>query len=95
MSVLDGIEIFALTVDDGYAALAAVNPKIIVCSISGYGQTGPYAQRAGGDSERSRPLPWLQAAEVDQFERLPFECGYALKSGHEFSGRALGVDAIL
>lgn len=33
----------------GYAALAARNPKIIVCSISGYGQTGPYAHRAGHD----------------------------------------------
>jgi alpha-methylacyl-CoA racemase len=33
----------------GYAALAARNPKIIVCSISGYGQTGPYRDRAGHD----------------------------------------------
>jgi alpha-methylacyl-CoA racemase len=33
----------------GYAALAARNPKIIVCSISGYGQTGPYVDRAGHD----------------------------------------------
>ncbi|HEU0035375.1 MAG TPA: CaiB/BaiF CoA-transferase family protein [Kofleriaceae bacterium] len=33
----------------GYATLAEVNPKIIVCSISGYGQTGPYAHRAGHD----------------------------------------------
>src|SRR5687768_4309328 len=33
----------------GYAELAARNPKIIVCSISGFGQTGPYALRAGHD----------------------------------------------
>jgi crotonobetainyl-CoA:carnitine CoA-transferase CaiB-like acyl-CoA transferase len=33
----------------GYAALAARNPKIVVCSISGYGQTGPYVDRAGHD----------------------------------------------
>lgn len=33
----------------GYAALAAKNPKIVVCSISGYGQTGPYVDRAGHD----------------------------------------------
>jgi crotonobetainyl-CoA:carnitine CoA-transferase CaiB-like acyl-CoA transferase len=33
----------------GYAALAAANPKIVVCSISGYGQTGPYTHRAGHD----------------------------------------------
>ncbi|HEY5945236.1 MAG TPA: CaiB/BaiF CoA-transferase family protein [Kofleriaceae bacterium] len=33
----------------GYAALAARNPKIVVCSISGFGQTGPYVDRAGHD----------------------------------------------
>ena len=33
----------------GYAALAARNPKIIVCSISGFGQSGPYVERAGHD----------------------------------------------
>lgn len=33
----------------GYAALAAKNPKIILCSISGFGQTGPYVERAGHD----------------------------------------------
>ncbi len=33
----------------GYAQLTARNPKIVVCSISGYGQTGPYVHRAGHD----------------------------------------------
>jgi len=33
----------------GYAAIAAVNPKIAYCSISGYGQDGPYKDRAGHD----------------------------------------------
>jgi alpha-methylacyl-CoA racemase len=33
----------------GYAALCAANPKTILCSISGYGATGPYAHRAGHD----------------------------------------------
>lgn len=32
-----------------YAVLAERNPKIVVCSISGYGQTGPYVHRAGHD----------------------------------------------
>lgn len=33
----------------GYQAANEVNPKIIYVSITGYGQTGPYAQRAGHD----------------------------------------------
>ena len=33
----------------GYAALAQANPGIILCSISGFGQTGPYVDRAGHD----------------------------------------------
>ena len=32
-----------------YAALHQVNPRLIYCSITGFGQTGPYAQRAGYD----------------------------------------------
>lgn len=32
-----------------YASLSAVNPRLIYCSITGYGQTGPLADRAGYD----------------------------------------------
>jgi glutaryl-CoA transferase len=33
----------------GYEALRALNPRLIYCSITGFGQTGPRAQQAGYD----------------------------------------------
>ncbi len=32
-----------------YPTLAEVNPRIVMCSVSGFGQTSPYAARAGDD----------------------------------------------
>lgn len=33
-----------------YATLAARNPRLVYCSVTGFGQTGPYADRAGYDA---------------------------------------------
>jgi formyl-CoA transferase len=32
-----------------YESLKAINPRLIYCSVTGFGQDGPYAQRAGYD----------------------------------------------
>jgi len=51
-----------------YMSLAAHNPRIIYCSISGYGQTGPWKERPGHDVNYiaaggglSFPGQWLKA----------------------------------
>ena len=33
----------------GYTDLSALNPRLIYCSVTGFGQTGPYAERPGYD----------------------------------------------
>ncbi len=62
----------------GYQALRAEQPRVILCSISGYGQDGPYRDRAGHDLDycavagvlalngpAERPLPLgVQVADV-------------------------------
>ncbi|MGA2129642.1 MAG: CaiB/BaiF CoA-transferase family protein [Xanthobacteraceae bacterium] len=42
---LGGLKRFGLD----YASLAELNPRLIYCSITGFGQDGPYAPRAGYD----------------------------------------------
>lgn len=33
-----------------YASLREINPRLVYCSVTGFGQTGPYAERAGYDA---------------------------------------------
>ncbi len=59
-----------------YETLAARNPRIVVCSISGFGQTGPYKERAGHDLDyvalagvlamggTSDGQPWLPGVQI-------------------------------
>ena len=42
---LDGLKQYGLD----YESVKAINPRLVYCSITGFGQTGPYAPRAGYD----------------------------------------------
>ncbi|MEY8201103.1 MAG: CaiB/BaiF CoA-transferase family protein [Colwellia sp.] len=46
-----------------YESLKAVNSKIIYCSLTGYGQTGPYKDRAGHDNN------YLSIAGIQDYSR--------------------------
>lgn len=47
----------------GYEALKEINPKIIYCAITGYGQTRPYKERAGHD------LNYLALAGISNYSK--------------------------
>jgi crotonobetainyl-CoA:carnitine CoA-transferase CaiB-like acyl-CoA transferase len=45
----------------GYAALQPLNPRLVMCSISGFGQTGPYAHKPSNDL-----ISWASSGLLDQ-----------------------------
>jgi len=62
-----------------YDSLKAVNPRLIYCSITGFGQTGPYAPRAGYDF-LIQGMGGLMSVtgEKDEFGGTPQKAGVAL-----------------
>ena len=50
----------------GYDAVEAVNPRIVYCSATGYGQSGPYAQWAGHDLNYQAVAGALAANGLDR-----------------------------
>ena len=63
-----------------YASLQAINPQLIYCSITGFGQTGPYAERAGYDFmiQGLGGLMSLTGRSDDQSGAGPVKVGVAL-----------------
>jgi crotonobetainyl-CoA:carnitine CoA-transferase CaiB-like acyl-CoA transferase len=43
----------------GYAGLAALNPRLVFCSITGYGQTGPWKDRPAFDLALQAESGWM------------------------------------
>jgi len=91
----------------GYTDLKSINPKIIYCSISGYGQNGPYAQRAGHDlnylsiagvmsitgTRDGRPIiPGVQIADIGGGGLLAAFCILAAVVSRAKTGRGQSID---
>jgi crotonobetainyl-CoA:carnitine CoA-transferase CaiB-like acyl-CoA transferase len=69
-----------------YESLRAINPGLIYCSISGYGQTGPYSHKGGFD---------IMAQGLSGIMSMTGEkCGRPVKSGIAIHDIAAGVTAI-
>lgn len=58
----------------GYEALAARNPALIYCQITGFGRTGPYAMRAGFDLI-AQGMSGLMSVTGEGPERPPVKVG--------------------
>jgi formyl-CoA transferase len=95
--------------DCGYEKLARINPRLIMIRVSGYGQTGPYAKRAGfgaiGEAmgglrhvcgDPSAP-PSRMGISIGDSLAATFACLGALAALHyrEVSGRGQVVDSAI
>lgn len=73
----------------GYARLAALNPRMIYCSVTAFGSSGPYAQRPGFD-------PLLQAMSgAMALQGLNGPPQYIRIAVTDYYAAALGAQAVL
>jgi crotonobetainyl-CoA:carnitine CoA-transferase CaiB-like acyl-CoA transferase len=61
----------------GYKVLRESNPKLIYCSISGFGRTGPYADRGGFDLV-AQGMTGLMSITGERAGAPPMKCGAPL-----------------
>ncbi len=73
-----------------YDTVRAMNPRIVYCSITGYGQTGPYSQRPGHDINFAGIAGVLSLTGSNQGTpaHLPFQVG-------DIAGISLATSSIL
>lgn len=57
----------------GYGELRAINPRLVYCSISGYGQTGPYSEKGAFDVTVQGMSGLMSVTGEDG--RPPVKCG--------------------
>jgi len=74
--------------DCGWTELAAVNPRLILVRVSGYGQSGPYSQRAGygGIGEAMGGLRYIVGEPDRPPSRVGISIGDSLAAVHACMG---------
>ena len=58
----------------GYDVISKINPKIILCEISGYGRTGPYSDKGGFDLV-AQGMSGLMSITGESKEKPPMKVG--------------------
>src|SRR5947209_149377 len=77
----------------GYAALSAVNPRLIYCAVSGFGQTGPARDGAGYDG-KIQAMSGIMAITGHE-ESGPTRAGFAVCDVLSGATAAFGVSSAL
>jgi len=75
----------------GYDELKKINPKIILCEISGYGRTGPYADKGGFDLV-AQGMTGLMSITGESSDKPPMKVGAPLT---DITAGILGATGIL
>ena len=75
----------------GYEELKKINPKIILCEISGYGRTGPYANKGGFDLV-AQGASGLMSITGENKEKPPMKVGAPLT---DITAGILGATGVL
>ena len=75
----------------GYEDLKKINPKIILCEISGYGRTGPYADKGGFDLV-AQGMSGLMSITGESTNKPPMKVGAPLT---DITAGILGATGVL
>jgi crotonobetainyl-CoA:carnitine CoA-transferase CaiB-like acyl-CoA transferase len=75
----------------GYDELKKINPKIILCEISGYGRTGPYADKGGFDLV-AQGMSGLMSITGESSDKPPMKVGAPLT---DITAGILGATGVL
>ena len=78
----------------GYEDLKKVNPRIIMASVSGFGQTGPYSQRAGYDTI-GQAMGGVMGVTGFENGGVPTRCGAAVGDVTSGLSAVVGILAAL
>lgn len=76
----------------GYEEMRRLNPRLVYCSITGYGAGGPYAERAAYDNVGQSLSGWLSMFHEGQDARVP---GPAVSDAITGMFAAMGILAAL